>query len=90
MVLVNYYDSLRQVLEAMSLLEGYKVYSHEAYYYYLKEKKEYSIAEKFTRLRKLRNGANYYGEGVSINVSKAAKNDVIDIRKKLIDKYLNN
>lgn len=87
-ILVSCYEALRQTLEAMCLLEGYKVYSHEAYTSYLRELNEISISEKFDRLRKLRNGVNYYGKSVSRIVAKNAKIDVILVRSLLIEKYL--
>jgi len=34
----NFYDILRSILEAMSILDGYKIYSHEAFTYYLLDK----------------------------------------------------
>ena len=37
-IMTNYYDILRSILEAISILDGYKVYSHEAFTYFLKEK----------------------------------------------------
>jgi len=46
-VMSNYYDILRSVLEAIAALDGYKIYSHEAFTYYLKEKQEDLIADKF-------------------------------------------
>ncbi|MBU0472501.1 MAG: hypothetical protein KKF89_06370 [Nanoarchaeota archaeon] len=87
-ILVNYYEAIRQILEAMCLVEGYKVFSHEAYTYYLKKLKENSIAEKFDRLRKLRNGANYYGKPVSKEVTQNAKKDIDLIKQHLIKTYL--
>jgi hypothetical protein len=59
----NYYDVARSLLEALSAIEGYKVYSHEAYTDYLHDLKgEIELSEKFDRLRKIRNGVNYYGK----------------------------
>ena len=34
----NYYDVLRGILEAIALKKGFKVYAHEAFTYFLKEK----------------------------------------------------
>ncbi|MFC1774743.1 hypothetical protein ACFLZN_00320 [Nanoarchaeota archaeon] len=82
------YEALREILEAMCLMEGYRVYSHEAYTAFLKEICEFTISEKFDRLRKLRNGVNYYGSPVSINVSKEAREEVISLCKILKKKYL--
>ncbi|MBI2666731.1 hypothetical protein HYX13_03910, partial [Candidatus Woesearchaeota archaeon] len=75
------YESLREIIEAMCLSEGYGVYSHEAFTFYLQEKKEERIAAIFDRYRKLRNGIHYYGKGVSIEVAEEAKIQV----KKIIE-----
>lgn len=48
-ILVTAYSALRQLLEAMSLLEGYKSYSHEAYTSYLKKLGEETLAQEFDR-----------------------------------------
>jgi len=81
------YEALRQILEAMCLVNGYKVYSHEAYTYYLKSLGEENIAEKFERYRKLRNGINYYGKDVPKEVAINAKKDIEQICKRLKEKY---
>jgi|SRR3989344_6483964 len=87
-IMSNYYDVLRSILEAIFILEGYKIYSHEAFVSLLKEKGEDLIAEKFDRFRKIRNGINYYGKSISIQ---EVKENIVDITK-LIDelkrKYL--
>ena len=36
-LVTNYYDSLRGLLEAISLLKGYKIYSHEAFTPFIEE-----------------------------------------------------
>ncbi|HLC84200.1 MAG TPA: hypothetical protein VJH22_00220 [Candidatus Nanoarchaeia archaeon] len=85
-ILVNYYEALREICEAICAKNGYKVYSHEAYTSYLKEQlKEERISMQFDRLRKLRNGVNYYGEFVSVEETQAARREVpllIDTLKK--------
>ena len=83
----NYYDFLRSVLEAMTALDGYKVYSHEAFYYYLKEKEEEVISLKFDRFRKLRNRINYYGKNISSTVAKEMIKDIKNTIDSLINKY---
>ncbi|MCF7866738.1 hypothetical protein K9L67_01580 [Candidatus Woesearchaeota archaeon] len=87
-ILSQAYESLRQILEAIALSEGYKIYSHEAYTDYLLEKGEIILSNKFDRLRKLRNGINYYGKPVSENVTKAALKEIKEIIKELCEKYL--
>ena len=60
-----YYDSLRELLEALSILNGYKIYNHDCYCAFLKEllgKDE--LGESFDRFRKIRNGINYYGKDI--------------------------
>lgn len=87
-ILVTYYEALREVIEAISLKEGFKVYSHEAFTYFLKEKDEDSASQKFDNLRKLRNVVNYYGEKVDAREVEIAKEDIIELIKYLKKKYL--
>ena len=82
------YDALREILEAMCLMQGYKVYSHEAYTAYLESLHEEKIAVQFDRLRKLRNGVNYYGKPVLTEVAKSAKEQCRQLCQELKEKYL--
>ena len=60
------YDSLRELLEALSLKNGFKVYNHECYAAFLKEvMKESYKADEFNEIRKVRNAVNYYGKEIS-------------------------
>src|SRR3989344_6276375 len=54
-VMSDYYEALREIVEAICAVKGYKVYSHEAFTYFLKENGEGLIADKFDRFRKIRN-----------------------------------
>lgn len=91
-ILVTYYEALREVIEAMCLKEGFKVYSHEAFTYFIKEKNEESAAVKFDNLRKLRNSINYYGEKVDAGEVESAKEEIIelvnDLKKKYLDEFV--
>jgi len=61
------YDSLRELLEALALKNGFKVYNHECYTAFLKEViKESEQADEFDDVRKVRNAVNYYGKEISI------------------------
>lgn len=84
-IVANYYDVLRSVLEATALEQGYKVYSHEAFTYFLKEKKKEAFAEKFDRMRKIRNKINYYGKTISVaeaeSIAKEIKELIPELRK---------
>ncbi len=87
-IMSNYYDVLRSIVEAISVLEGYKVYSHEAFTYFLKEKEEELISLKFDRFRKIRNGINYYGKDISVKEVKENVKEMIKLIKDLKTKYL--
>ncbi|MCL4391142.1 hypothetical protein M1112_00410 [Candidatus Parvarchaeota archaeon] len=61
------YDALREVLEALAIKYGYKIYNHECYTCFLKEVlRQNQIAEEFDIFRKARNRINYYGNELSI------------------------
>ena len=80
----NFYDVLRSLLEAGATLEGFKIYSHEAFTYYLLEKGQENASRKFERFRKVRNSINYYGK--DIDVKEAA--ELIDEMKYLINEMV--
>ena len=87
-IMVNYYDVLRSVLEAISAIEGYKIYSHEAFTYFLKEKGEEQISIKFDRFRKIRNSINYYGQDISVDETTEHVKEIKKMINVLIEKYL--
>ena len=89
-VLSILYEALREIAEALCLMEGYKVYSHEAFTAYLIELKEERIAASFDRFRKLRNGINYYGKTVSLPTSEQARKEIQQLCATLKEKYLKN
>lgn len=60
------YDSLRELLEALAIKKGYKIYNHECYTAFLKEVlKQSNAGELFDEIRKVRNAVNYYGKIIS-------------------------
>lgn len=78
------YDSLRELIEALSLKSGFKIYNHEGYTAFLKEiVKNSALGEKFDDLRKVRNSINYYGREISIEDSKKLINSVKELREKI-------
>lgn len=89
-LMTNYYDVLRSILEAIATLDGYKIYQHEAFTYFLKEKNENLIAEKFDRFRKIRNGINYYGKSITSEECKENVMEIIKLINALKNKYLEN
>lgn len=74
------YDSLRELLEALALKKGYKVYNHECYMAFLKEViGESDRGNEFDELRKARNAVNYYGEELTPEEAR----EVIGVMRKL-------
>ncbi|MBS3169425.1 hypothetical protein J4210_02985 [Candidatus Woesearchaeota archaeon] len=60
------YDALRELLEALALQQGFKIYNHECYTAFLKEVLNKSDwGDEFDQIRKVRNSINYYGQEIS-------------------------
>lgn len=80
------YDSMREILEALSIKKGFKIYNHECYTPFLKEiLKEDLISEEFDELRKIRNSINYYAKEISIPEAK----EILERLNKLRKEFLN-
>mgnify|MGYP001560886570 FL=1 len=86
--MTNYYDVLRSILEAISSIKGYKIYSHEAFTSFLKELKEETLSRKFDRFRKIRNSINYYGKDISVEETRENIKEIKNMIQILIKKYL--
>ena len=84
----SYYDVLRSILEAIVALDSLKIYSHEAFTYFLKEKEEEKISFAFDRFRRKRNSINYYGGEISIGACEESIKEMKKMINFLIDKYL--
>ncbi len=83
------YDSLREVLEALAIEKGFKIYNHECFCAFLEEicnNKSFSL--EFDKFRKIRNAVNYYGKDIPISEAATIIKDIILLRKKILDKYL--
>jgi len=77
-IIILLYDSLRELLEAFALNKGYKIYNHECFTCFLNEiVDERNLSEVFDKLRKVRNGLNYYGRSLSHNDFVLIKGDII-------------
>ena len=88
--LENAYEAVREVIDAILYLEGYKSYSHEASVAYLL-KLGFSISEAkaVDRLRQKRNGIKYYGEdSTKDEATEALKTAEIIINKLLSKKQV--
>jgi len=78
------YDSLRELLEALSLKNEFKIYNHECYTYFLKEiLNKTLIAEEFDELRKVRNSINYYGKEITLSEAKIVIKRIKNLRKQI-------
>ncbi len=76
-ILRELYEGLREYCEAIGYFHGYKFLDHESIGFFLRDVlKEQSVAKKFDRYRKLRNGINYYGDDVDIETVKEALSEI--------------
>ena len=82
------YDSLREILEALCILNGYKVLSHICIGELLKKIAGQFDYEEFDRLRWIRNSINYYGEKVDFEQGKEIIDKIFAAKKKLLEKHL--
>lgn len=88
-IFTNYYDSVREVCEAIASLKGYKIYLHEAIGLFLREiLKENALFVKFDKYRIMRNGVNYYGAPIPFEEALQCTKDIKGIINKLKLKYL--
>ena len=77
------YDVLRELLEALAIKDGYKIYNHECYTSFLMAIiKDEVFAREFDSLRMLRNSINYYGKRISIDDAKSSISSTEDLLKK--------
>jgi uncharacterized protein (UPF0332 family) len=78
------YDALREYLESIALDKGYKIYNHECYTAFLKEILNLSNeADQFDKLRKIRNGINYYGKKVGAEEAQQIISDLHSLINRL-------
>ena len=84
------YDSLREVLEAICIFQGYKVLSHICVGELLKDLLEDFDYDDFDRMRYTRNSINYYGIKVEFEQGTIIMNKIFAMKKKLLGKYLKN
>lgn len=83
------YESLREILEAIAIKKGFKIYNHECYCSFLNEIcKDNESSEDFDEFRRIRNKVNYYGKDVEIDEAKDLIKNMIHLRNKLIRIYI--
>jgi len=83
------YESLREILEALAIKKGFKVYNHECFCAFLDEIcLDKSISIKFNKFRIIRNQINYYGRDVLPEDAQILIKEIILLREEIIKKYL--
>ena len=81
----NNYDSLREVLEALALQEGFKIYNQECFTGFLKEVlKLEKEGFDFDNLRRIRNSINYYGEDIFIEDARRLIKEIRVLRSRFV------
>ena len=76
------YDSLREILEALSLKNGYKIYNHECHTCFIKEiLNESGGGDDFDEIRKIRNDLNYYAKEISVEEAEEVIKRIKNLRK---------
>jgi hypothetical protein len=84
-----FYDSLREILEAISIKKRFKIYNHECFVGFLKEIcNEDEFSKSFDKLRIVRNQINYYGKTFSVEDIDYLIDKTKELRLNLIKKYL--
>lgn len=82
------YDSLREILEALALKNGFKIYNHEGHTAFLKEiLKKSDDGDEFDEIRKVRNDVNYYGKDINMQEAEDIIKRVKSLRKKLLERF---
>ncbi|MBI4177466.1 MAG: hypothetical protein HY516_03805 [Candidatus Aenigmarchaeota archaeon] len=84
------YDSLREVLEALCVLNGYKVLSHMCVGELLDSVVKNFDYDSFDRFRWIRNGINYYGEKIDFEQGKEVIAKIFAMKDDILKNYLKN
>ena len=83
MVFENFYDALRDMLDALLAADGYKSYSHEAAIAYLKKYGLSALTQELDSFRALRNASKYYGKEISMDSVDDIKGFFLDHAKSI-------
>jgi hypothetical protein len=78
------YDSLREILEAFSILEGFKVLNHDCLGKLLKNLYYGFDLIEFDRVRYIRNSINYYGDKVDLEEGQEIIKKIFIIREDVL------
>jgi len=82
------YESLRELLEAVAIMKGFKIYNHECFCSFLSEIcNEKGLSKEFDKFRRIRNQVNYYGKDVPPKDARVLIDEIIRLRNKIIKKF---
>ncbi len=76
------YESLREILKALAISKGFKIYNHEcfcAFLDYICNNKSFSV--DFDKFRRIRNKINYYGKDIDLEEAKGIIKDILFLRR---------
>lgn len=85
------YDSLREILEAICIMNSYKVLSHICIEKLLETIYPHLIWDDFDRFRYIRNSINYYGKQMELTQGKTIIKNMFNLKKdllKILDTFL--
>ena len=82
------YDALRELLEALCTLHGYKVTNHICLGELLKKLEPDFDYNSFDRFRYIRNSINYYGKTVGLTDGKNLIAKILQMRKSILTKLV--
>tara|TARA_Y100000310_G_C20699965_1_gene828830 strand:+ start:5100 stop:5516 length:417 start_codon:yes stop_codon:yes gene_type:complete len=83
------YDALREVLEALCILKGYKITNHICIGSFLKSLFSDFDLVSFDRFRYVRNGINYYGKKIGLDEGNEIIKSIFLLRKKILERIKN-
>ncbi|MCK5334037.1 MAG: hypothetical protein KAJ24_05970 [Candidatus Aenigmarchaeota archaeon] len=82
------YDSLREILEAVCIYNGYKVLSHICIGELLRKIVPDFDYVGFDRMRYIRNAINYYGTKADFEQGKQIIEKIFKMRKDILEKHI--
>lgn len=78
------YEALREILEALAIKKGFKIYNHECFCAFLNEIcNDKTSSLEFNAFRLIRNNISYYGEDISIGDARILIKKIISLRDKM-------
>ncbi len=87
LILEDAYESIREIINAFLISEGYKSYNHEASIVYAFEELDisYEKVNKLNKFRELRNDSKYRGE----DITKKEAQDTLELAEDLVPRLSN-